>query len=88
MTWKVHYKPAARRALAETLPEAVAAAAVELIEGDLRDQPYRVGKPLQEPFDGPHSARRGTYRVVYRIDPAKSVIEIYSIQHRRDIYRF
>lgn len=88
MTWTVRYKPAARRALTESLPEAVAVAAVELIEGDLRAEPYRVGKPMQEPFDGLYSARRGTYRVIYRIDPAKSAIEIYSIQHRRDVYHF
>lgn len=88
MSWQLRYKPAARRALTETLPEAVAAAAVELIEGDLRAAPYRVGKPLEEPFDGLYSARRGTYRVIYRIDPGQSVIEIYSVRHRRDVYRF
>jgi hypothetical protein len=29
--------------------------------------PNRVGKPLEEPFDGYHSARRGTYRIIYRL---------------------
>lgn len=88
MSWTVHYKPPARRALTETLPEVVAAAALELIEGDLRRAPYRAGKPLDEPFDGLHSARRGTYRVIYQILPEKNVIEIHSIKHRRDAYRF
>ena len=49
--------------------------------------PYRAGKPLDEPFDGFYSARRGTYRIVYRIDEAKRLVEIYSIRHRRDAYR-
>jgi mRNA interferase RelE/StbE len=49
--------------------------------------PYRAGKPLDEPFDGFYSARRGTYRIVCRIDEAKRQVEIYSIRHRRDAYR-
>jgi mRNA interferase RelE/StbE len=49
--------------------------------------PYRAGKPLDEPFDGYHSARRGTYRIIYRIDEAKHQVEIHSIRHRRDAYR-
>ncbi len=37
-------------ALAETLPEKVALAAYEFITGALLENPYRVGKPLKEPF--------------------------------------
>lgn len=85
--WIIHFKPPARRALTETLPEAVAVAAMELIEGPIAREPYRVGNPLQEPFDDLHSARRGTYRVIYRIVPDKRVVEIMSIRHRRDAYR-
>jgi mRNA interferase RelE/StbE len=39
-----------------------------------------------EPFDD-HSARRGTYRIIHRIDEAKHQAEIHSIRHRRDAYR-
>jgi mRNA-degrading endonuclease RelE of RelBE toxin-antitoxin system len=49
--------------------------------------PHRVGKPLDAPFDGYHSARRGTYRISYRINEDKHTIEIHSIRHRRDSYR-
>ncbi len=69
------------------LPLEVAAAALETIEGSIAVNPYRAGKPLDEPFDGFYSARRGTYRIVYRIDEAKHQVEIYSIRHRRDAYR-
>src|SRR5271169_4559052 len=55
--------------------------------GSIAVNPYRAGKPLDEPFDGFYSARRGTYRIVYRIDEAKHLVEIYSIRHRRDAYR-
>lgn len=81
------YKSPAPRALTEELPEAVASAAYELITGLLKDNPWRVGKPLEDPFTGLHAARRGTYRVIYRIRPDKDLIEVHSIRHRRDAYR-
>jgi len=65
----------------------VALAAMETIEGSIAVNPYRAGKPLEEPFDGYYSARRGTYRIIYRIDEAKHHVEIHSIRHRRDAYR-
>ena len=79
--------PPAKRALAEHLPAGVATAAWELISGALADDPWRVGKPLHGPYDGLHSARRGTYRGIYRIDESKHAIEIRSIRHRTDAYR-
>jgi mRNA-degrading endonuclease RelE of RelBE toxin-antitoxin system len=33
------------------------------------------------------SARRGTYRVIYRIDDKARVVTVVDIAHRRDIYR-
>lgn len=77
----------ARRALERDLPEKVAAAAFEFIAGALRQNPRRVGKPLREPLAPLYSARRGGYRVIYRIVDQKLVIEIVSIAHRRDAYR-
>ncbi|MFC4585668.1 type II toxin-antitoxin system RelE family toxin [Sphaerisporangium corydalis] len=79
--------PPARRALASGLPEAVAAAAWELITGALARDPWRVGKPLSEPYEGLHVARRGTYRVVYRIDDDKYTVTVLTVKHRRDAYR-
>ena len=76
----------ARRNVRENLPLEVALAAMETIEGSITVNPYRAGKPLEEPFDGYYSARRGTYRIVYRIDEAKHHVEIHSIRHRRDAY--
>ena len=78
--------PTVRRAIAETLPEAVAAAALEFITGPLLKQPYREGKRLLPPLEDRFSARRGTYRVIYRVDEAARVVTV-DIGHRRDIYR-
>ncbi len=80
--------PTARRQLTQHLPEAVAFAAHELIVGALLDNPQRVGKRLQAPLDDRHSARRGTYRVIYRIDDADRTVTVVDIAHRRDAYRF
>lgn len=79
--------PTVRRALTEHLPEAVAAAAYEFITGPLLDNPHRVGKRLLPPLDDRHSARRGTYRVIYRIDDKERVVTVVDIAHRRDAYR-
>ena len=85
--YAIRLTPPARRALAEELPPVVAAAAWELISGPLAAEPWRVGKPLHGPYEGLHTARRGTYRVVYMIDEGKHAIEIRSIRHRADAYR-
>lgn len=85
--YEVVWSGPARRAIAKELPENVAAAALELILGALRDGPHRVGKPLRAPLDGVWSARRASYRVLYRIDDAEHTIVIEAIRHRRSAYR-
>ncbi|HSV64867.1 MAG TPA: type II toxin-antitoxin system RelE/ParE family toxin [Mycobacteriales bacterium] len=69
------------------LPEKIAAAVVELLYGSLAANPYRVGKPLQLQLAGLHSACRGDYRVIYRIDELNHLIEVIAIDHRADAYR-
>jgi mRNA interferase RelE/StbE len=85
--YEVIFSRQARRNLHENLPLDVAAAAMESIDGPLSANPHRAGKPLDEPFDGYHSARRGTYRIIYRIYEDKRTVEIQSIRHRRDASR-
>jgi len=36
---------------------------------------------------GLHSARRGDYRVIYRIDDQHRRVDVMAIEHRSDIYR-
>jgi mRNA interferase RelE/StbE len=79
--------PTARRQLAETLPEAVASAAYEFVVGPLLDNPHRIGKRLQPPLADRYSARRGTYRVIYRIDEQQFTVSVLTIMHRSDAYR-
>jgi mRNA-degrading endonuclease RelE of RelBE toxin-antitoxin system len=68
------------------LPLAVAAAVVEFITGPLLEQPQRVGKQLARELSGYHAARRGAYRVIYRIDEAARTVHVVRIDHRSDAY--
>jgi mRNA interferase RelE/StbE len=79
--------PTARRQLTEKLPDAVAFAAYEFIVGPLLDNPHRVGKRLRPPLAARSSARRGTYRVIYRIDDKRRRVTVVGIVHRADAYR-
>jgi mRNA interferase RelE/StbE len=76
-----------RRALSEVLPEAVAAAAYEFITGPLLTDPHRIGKRLLPPMNDRFNARRGTYRVIYRIDDKARVVTVVDVAHHRDAYR-
>ena len=78
--------PTARRQLAESLPEAVASAAYEFIVGPLLENPQRVGKRLHPPLADRHSALRGTYRVIYRIDKEQRTVTVLTVVHRSDAY--
>ena len=79
-------RPAAR-AIAETLPEAVSAAVIDFITGSLIDNPRRVGRELRNELAGIYSARRGSYRVLYRIDEIERTVTVLRIDHRGDVYR-
>jgi mRNA-degrading endonuclease RelE of RelBE toxin-antitoxin system len=59
--YKLSLSAAARRALADTLPEQIG-------------------------LEGFHSARRGQYRVIYRVHDQEVVVEVVKISHRSDSY--
>jgi mRNA-degrading endonuclease RelE of RelBE toxin-antitoxin system len=77
----------AARAIADTLPEPVAAAVIGFITGSLLENPRRVGRELRNELAGIHSARRGSYRVLYRIDEGGRTVTVLRIDHRGDVYR-
>jgi mRNA interferase RelE/StbE len=79
--------PPARRALAEQLPEPVAVAVIDFLTTALVREPRRVGKPLRGDLAGVWSARRGTYRVLYRVLDEPREVVVLRIDHRRDVYR-
>jgi mRNA interferase RelE/StbE len=82
--YEIRFTRSAQRALAQELPEKVATAAFEFIAGPLAENPRRLGKPLGEPMVPLYSARRGGYRVIYRIADELLVVGVVSVIHRRD----
>jgi mRNA interferase RelE/StbE len=82
----IAWAPPARRALRRQ-PEKIATAVVEFVHGSLAANPGRVGKPLQLQLAGLHIARRGDYRIIYRIDDTERLVEIVAVEHRADVYR-
>ena len=85
--YELKIAPTAKKQLAEQLPESVAFAAYEFIIGPLLDNPHRVGKQLRPPLHDRLSARRGTYRVLYRIDDAQQQVTVVGVFSRADAYR-
>jgi mRNA interferase RelE/StbE len=85
-SFELRVAPAARRAMIR-LPESAAAAIGEFIVGPLLENPRRVGKPMLNELFGFHVARRGAYRVVYRIHDDEGYVRVERIDHRADIYR-
>ena len=79
--------PTAKKQLAEHLPESVAFAAYDFIIGALLDSPYRVGKQLRLPLHDRYSARRGTYRVLYRIGDECQQVIVVGVFNRSQAYR-
>lgn len=84
--WRLVVAPSAERGLSQ-LPEKTARAVVEFMLGPLLESPYRVGKPLLRELSGYLAARRGPYRIVYRINEETNTLEVVRIDHRSRVYR-
>lgn len=80
---QVAWTPTAKRAL-RLLPKKVGTAVIEIVYGPLADNPHRVGKALRLDFQGLYSARRGDFRVIYRVGNSLTIV---AIEHRSDAYR-
>jgi len=60
---------------------------IDFVTTALMDNPRRVGQPLRDDLEGIWSARRGTYRVLYRIREDPREVVVLRIDHRREAYR-
>lgn len=84
--YTVRFTATARRDL-NSLPPRMLSAVIEFAFGDLSEEPRRVGKPLRRELAGMFSARRGPYRILYRIDDDRATVWILRVDHRADVYR-
>lgn len=69
------------------VPPRVAESLVAFIFGGLAAEPKRRGKPLQHELAGRWGARRGDYRIVYRLNDDARVMYVLKVGHRSDIFR-
>ena len=86
VSYVVVFTPAARRGL-DKFPLPAAMALYEHLTGPVAGNPYRLGKPLDAPFEELRSTRRGDYRALYTIDERQRSVTVVAVAHRRDAYR-
>ena len=79
-TYTARFTATARRDL-DRLPPRILSAVIEFAFGDLAREPHRVE------LAGQFSARRGPYRLLYRIDDAQLIVWVLRVDHRADVYR-
>ena len=84
--YQVTFSASAQRDL-RRLPEKIATAAIEFIYRSLAENPQRVGRELHLDLAEHYAARRGDYRIIYRIDDEAHAVLIVTIDHRADSYR-
>lgn len=84
--WRVLVQPPAQRSLGRIAPR-YREALVSFIFGGLAANPRRRGKPLGADLDGLWSARRGDFRVIYRLDEQTLTLHVRQIGARADVYR-
>jgi len=53
---------------------------------NLENNPY-IGRPLRGELSGKRSLRIGDYRVIYVIDEDKNLVILYTVKHRKKVYR-
>lgn len=79
----VRFTPEAARLVSKIHPETrkLMRSAIE----ELRRNPFR-GDDLHEELTGFSSYKPGRYRILYKFDEDRNVIDVYYVGHRRDVY--
>ena len=74
------------RAIREELPEAVAWAVTEFVNGRCLKNPYPVGTELRGHLSGIYSAHLATFRIQYVISKEDRTVTLRRVKARSDIY--
>ncbi|MBI2082990.1 MAG: type II toxin-antitoxin system RelE/ParE family toxin [Deltaproteobacteria bacterium] len=84
MSFRVELESRARREFLE-LPKEVQKRFTDVID-DLQSNPRPPGAKRLTGLEG-YRIRKGDYRLLYTVDDQNSIIRIYRIGHRREVYR-
>ena len=85
-SYKILIKTSAGKELAEVRSKADREKLVTRVQG-LAANPRPHGSEKLAGYADRYRIRQGNYRVVYLIDDEASVVTIYKIGHRKDVYR-
>ncbi len=86
MTWHVDISPSAQRDLNQVSAR-VGPSLLEFIYSGIAENPQRRGKALRGEMEGVWGARRGDYRVLYRIDEVSRTVQVLRVAGRGIAYR-
>ncbi|HTQ22890.1 type II toxin-antitoxin system RelE/ParE family toxin [Mycobacterium sp.] len=84
--WTVRFSSTPVRGL-NRLPHKITAAIVEFSTVTLPEDPHRLSKPLRYELSGWRVARRGDYRITFRILDDDRVLLVGRVEHRAHIYK-
>ena len=85
MAYKVFFTPTARRDY-ESIRNVKLKRGLNRIVEKLKENPYQF-KPLSGPLSGLRSAKTFSFRVIYRIENKQLIVEVITVEHRKDVYR-
>ena len=86
-TWLIRFSspPTARRDY-ESIRNVKLKRGINRIVEKLKENPYQF-KPLSGPLSGLRSAKTFSFRVIYRIENKQLIVEVITVEHRKDVYR-
>ena len=84
--WMVRFSSTAVRG-SNRLPHKASAAIVEFSTVTLPQDPHRLSKPLRYELSGWRVARRGDYRVIFRLLDDDRILFVGRVEHRAHIYK-
>jgi len=83
MAYRLLYSETSREQIRSLHPHIKSSIKVHIQK--LSDNPYS-GKPLEKELSGYHSLRTKRFRIIYKIDHDKKIVQIHYVGHRKDVY--
>ena len=86
MAWEVKYLESVAKKDIPALPKSARELIQKAIEGRIKTEPQKYGKPLRFNLSGLRRVRVASYRIVYKIEAETKTVIITDIRHRKDVY--
>ena len=83
MVYRLLYSETSRKQIKSLHPDIKSSVKAHIQK--LRDNPHS-GKPLEKELSGYHSLRTKRFRIIYKINHNKQIVQIHYVGHRKDVY--